>query len=278
MSSCPGEVPGGVTHIGQKIVGGDNRYLSTWPAEQAVGHVLCDEEGCLLSVDTGFCDIMRMPASLLVGQTVLAITTPEDRAEIAAKLAWLRLAEMRFTVRSRYLRGDGSLAWVDNTVALLRDGAGSARIVATVTPISPPASAQFPGNLLNTARFLLESRRRRDRAFDTGLFSDPAWDILLAAYVCEAEGGTLTARALCDSARIPAPSALRWTRLLLDTGLLEAEETVSSDIMRIPLRLSGAGHRRFERYLAGLLDWHDIASNREHVSFGNGRAPSEAYD
>jgi PAS domain S-box-containing protein len=183
-----------------------------------IGHVLADDAGRFLSVDTGFSAIMSAPITALVGRTIMEITVPEDRPDTAARIDWLRIAETPFTIRKRYLRDDGSLAWVENHVALLRDGVGPVRIIATITQLSPPPLPHFPGDLLQTARLLLESRRRRDRAFLAELFSDPAWDMLLAIYVCEAEGRVLTVQALCDASHIGASVAVRWARMLLDSG------------------------------------------------------------
>lgn len=255
------------------MFGGDDRIdLGASPAARLTGHVLADGDGRILGVDSGFCDIMQTSTASLVGRTVIAITTPEDRPVTAEKLDWLRLAETCFSLRKRYLRDDGSLAWAENDVALMRDGLGPVRIIATIKMLRPPAADRLPADLLHAARLLLESRRRRDQAFNPGLFGDPAWDLLLAVYVCEAEGRMLTAEALCDASGIGAMSVVRWASLLLATGLLEPEITVAADIMRTPLRLSSEGHRRFELYLAELLDWHETS-----FSYRNAEPARDAY-
>jgi hypothetical protein len=43
--------------------------------------------------------------------------------------------------------------------------------------------------------------------------------------------------------------------------LIELEHA-PGDLIGIPLRLSCDGHRRFEQYLAELLDWHERALHR----------------
>jgi PAS domain S-box-containing protein len=224
-----------------------------------VGHALADDAGRFLSVDAGFSEIMAAPIASLVKRTVLSITAPDDRALTGARFDRLKLDDTPHLFRKRYLRDDGSLAWVENHVALLRDGLGPPRMIATITQIEPPHT---PSDLLHAAKLLLEGRRRRDRAFDAELFSDPAWDLLLGVYVCEAEGRILTAKALREASGVAASVAERWIQLLLASGLIEAESAARADLMSMPLRLSGEGHRRFEQYLGELVHWHDMTLNR----------------
>lgn len=218
------------------------------------GHALTDETGRYISVDDGFCDIVQADQAAILGRSTFDLTAPADRSRTAAKLKRLRDAGQPFTIRKRYIRGDGSLIWVRNQVSLFREG-GSARIVVTVTTITPPVPG--PGELLDAARFLFRSRRLRVQAFDSRLFIDPAWDVLIAVYVGEAEGRVLIVQSLCELAGIPLTAGIRWIRHLVHTGQLEIEGAAAAAIEQQPVRLSTEAHTRFERFLTDLIGWRE---------------------
>lgn len=74
------------------------------------------------------------------------------------------------------------------------------------------------------ARFLktyLQARREREWQFPKGLFSDPAWDILLELYVAESEGRPVHESEVGPAVSIPEKSGLRWL------GILEARKLVT---------------------------------------------------
>ena len=76
---------------------------------------------------------------------------------------------------------------------------------------------------LATARAWAQASAVRRAFFDAGetLFVDPAWDILLALYIAEAEGGTVAATGACAIASVPATTGLRWLKRLSIDGLIE---------------------------------------------------------
>ncbi|TPG42377.1 MarR family transcriptional regulator [Sphingomonas koreensis] len=63
---------------------------------------------------------------------------------------------------------------------------------------------------VTTARKYLKARRRREAIFPTGLFSDPAWDMLLALYIAEADRRPVSISSACIAAAVPGSTALRW--------------------------------------------------------------------
>ncbi len=63
-------------------------------------------------------------------------------------------------------------------------------------------------------------RRLRERLFPTGLFQDPAWDILLELYLAHGRGEALSVSAACVSAAVPATTALRYIRVLEERGMV----------------------------------------------------------
>ncbi|HET7605949.1 MAG TPA: winged helix DNA-binding protein [Sphingomicrobium sp.] len=67
---------------------------------------------------------------------------------------------------------------------------------------------------------LIAERRRRASFLPGGLFSDPAWDILLAMALADARQQRLTICNLCDRVDAPPTTALRWIATLTEAGLL----------------------------------------------------------
>ncbi len=69
-------------------------------------------------------------------------------------------------------------------------------------------------------RSLIQMRRLRDRFFTTGLFADPAWDILLDLAASRLEGRSVSVSSLRIAAAVPPTTALRWIRMMTDQQLL----------------------------------------------------------
>lgn len=75
-----------------------------------------------------------------------------------------------------------------------------------------------------TAENLYKLRRKRDRLFIPGLFSDPAWDLLLDLYVSEKARKKICTTSACIAAGVPASTGLRWINILVQNGYLQREE------------------------------------------------------
>ena len=70
-------------------------------------------------------------------------------------------------------------------------------------------------------RAALRVRRNRDRYFDSKLFADPAWDILLELYAAELGQRRVAVSSLCIGAAVPATTALRWIKTLEQKGMIQ---------------------------------------------------------
>ena len=138
-----------------------------------IGHVIINDAGELVGLDRTFCAIMDSSVAAIVGKNVLDVTAPGDRAECAAAIRRLRDTGIPFVITKRFLREDGSLIWVRNSVSVAEGADGSTTIVATVEPVAEPVVERGPAKLLDAARFLVGSRRDRREICDTTLFSDP---------------------------------------------------------------------------------------------------------
>ena len=119
-----------------------------------------------------------------------------------------------------------------------------------------PAGAAVPADgvaraTVTMARRILEARRLREAHLPIGLFTEPAWDMLLDLYIAEGEDRAMSAGSLCASARMPPKTALRWI------GSLETEGCVvqvpdAKDGARALVKLTDMMRRAMRTYLAAI--------------------------
>ena len=102
-------------------------------------------------------------------------------------------------------------------------------------------------------RNLLRARARRTDFIRPRLFSDPAWDMLLALYAAELEQVRLTIAGLTSASRVPATTALRWMNVLLREGLVQRKDD-PVDGRRSFVELSSEGVQAMRAYFANLPD------------------------
>lgn len=73
----------------------------------------------------------------------------------------------------------------------------------------------------------LRARRDREWQFPRGLFSDPAWDILLDLYVAQCEGRLVSMWDACQAAAVAETSGMRWLRILESRRLVKRYEDMA---------------------------------------------------
>ncbi len=84
-----------------------------------------------------------------------------------------------------------------------------------------PGAADMPDPILVTrAREAYRRRRERERMFETDLFADPAWDMLLDLFVARAEGRPTCISSACIGANVPTTTALRYLDCLCEAGFV----------------------------------------------------------
>ena len=79
------------------------------------------------------------------------------------------------------------------------------------------ANVEMPGAV--PIRAMIRARRLRDQYFESELFADPAWDMLLDLLLARAERRPVAVSSLCIAASVPPTTALRWIKRLTDEGL-----------------------------------------------------------
>lgn len=100
------------------------------------------------------------------------------------------------------------------------------RIASSLAQLSqagmgPPAMAPDGSSevSLKNLRTWIRARRLRSRFFDQDLFADPAWDMMLDLLEAELSQRRVAVSSLCLAADVPATTALRWIKTLVDRGL-----------------------------------------------------------
>lgn len=130
---------------------------------------------------------------------------------------------------------------------LLRERLGSAlRLVDELTGSPAPLGQSRPVTE-KAIRSLIRLRRNRDHFFDSDLFADPAWDMLLELYACHLGQQRITITSLCAAAAVPATTALRWISAMQAKELVERRRD-PIDGRRFFISLTDAGRHALESY------------------------------
>lgn len=116
--------------------------------------------------------------------------------------------------------------------------------------------ATSTGPTATQLRQVLDARHARSHFFGAHLFVDPAWDILILAYVAWLEKERLFVSSLCRANVVPATTTLRWLKVLEQDGLV-IHHNGPLDEAQSWLELSRQGRSCMERYLA--LIWPAMA-------------------
>lgn len=113
-------------------------------------------------------------------------------------------------------------------------------------------AATRDADLVDFARQVLAGRRQRDRYFDPMVFSNPAWDMLLAMYVAAAEGRVQSVLDCCAAAPVAQGVALRWLAYLKQEEMvIETRDALQS--RQTHIRLSDQTHLTISAYLGSLI-------------------------
>lgn len=123
-----------------------------------------------------------------------------------------------------------------------------------------PGGRGHPGGidkhvLVRRAEQILDLRQRRVREFGATMFGEPAWDILLSAYVGDRHHDRLTIAHLTGIAGVSLSTALRWLNYLVGEGLVERHVHPAQSGQMI-VQLTDRSRETLERYLAGTFaEW-----------------------
>ncbi len=130
------------------------------------------------------------------------------------------------------------------TLARLSTGPSTVPLPVEATPATdlPPLSAE-------TIRAVIRARRLRTRHFPEELFADPAWDMLLDLLEAEISQLRVPVSSLCIAAAVPATTALRWLKTLVQQGIF-IRRADPHDGRRVFVELAPAASDAMRRYFA----------------------------
>ena len=173
-------------------------------------------------------DDQRIAALALVASGALK---PAAVAEASADKNAARLRQLRDEV-SR----------IAATLARLSTGPAASPRPAEPVGDAPDVSAE-------TVRAIIRARRLRGRYFPAELFADPAWDMLLDLLQAEISKLRVPVSSLCIAAAVPATTALRWLKSMVQEGIFIRRED-PHDGRRVFVELAPATSQALRRYFA----------------------------
>lgn len=106
-------------------------------------------------------------------------------------------------------------------------------------------------DLRKLANRIFESRRLRAQFLSTSLLGEPVWDMLLALYSHPSRDEGLSVGELCLAAAVPAPTALRWARVIEQKNLISRTKH-PKDRRRAIVTLTDEGELLMRGYLASV--------------------------
>lgn len=178
-------------------------------------------------------------------------------ADDAARAAALAIASARSAepLRVADISGDASIVRLRqlsdevNRIATTLARLSSAPAVAPILPSPGPNGGDVAPIAAETVRSVIRARRLRNRFFSEDLFADPAWDMLLDLLQAEISQLRVPVSSLCMAASVPATTALRWLKAMVDQGMF-LRRSDPHDGRRVFFELAPETSDKLRRYLA----------------------------
>jgi DNA-binding MarR family transcriptional regulator len=223
------------------------------PADSLLEHVGRDvANGRYSAVVSATADLIDSVASLACDPGIELIIDADD-AERAAALA---LAAARAGLETRV----SDVAADKNAARLRQLSEEVSRIASTLARLSTgpaglspappsPAGEDLPALAAETVRAVIRARRLRSRYFPEHLFADPAWDMLLDLLQAEISHLRVPVSSLCIAAAVPATTALRWLKTMVQEGLF-IRRADPHDGRRVFVELAPEASAALRRYFA----------------------------
>lgn len=124
-----------------------------------------------------------------------------------------------------------------------------------------PSSPPCPLSERAMVECLIRGRRLRESFFDSLLFADPVWDILLDLYLAKLDQRRTTVSALCAAAAVPSTTALRHISSLEERGLITREPS-RFDQRVIHVELTDVSFERMRTYFERFFELLAAAAGR----------------
>jgi DNA-binding MarR family transcriptional regulator len=174
--------------------------------------------------------------------------TPAERASalsIALCGSAGRLSDIAADRNAERLRQlSDEVSRIASTLARLSTGPAAAP-----APILQPNTGDVPTVSAELVRSVIRARRLRARYFQEDLFADPAWDMLLDLLQAEIAQLRVPVSSLCIAAAVPATTALRWLKTMVQQGLF-IRRADPHDGRRVFVELAPEASRALRSYFA----------------------------
>jgi len=208
----------------------DGRYAAVVAAPSAVldrlgGHALDAHFTIIVDADDA-----ERAAALAVATS--GIARPSRVADITADRNAARLRQL-----------SDEVSRIATTLARLSTGPAATR------PIDIDDAGSVPDVSMDMLRAIIRARRLRSRYFDEELFADPAWDMLLDLLQAELSKLRVPVSSLCIAAAVPATTALRWLKTMVQQGLF-VRRADPHDGRRVFVELAPHTSQALRRYFA----------------------------
>ncbi len=112
--------------------------------------------------------------------------------------------------------------------------------------------------LVELACGIYEARRSRGRFFNSELFGEPVWDMLLALFCVPAQRENLSITGLCYSVDVPPTTGLRCVKKMERGGLI-IRRPDPLDGRRIYMQLTDKGETLMNNYLSA--NYHRLSGS-----------------
>jgi DNA-binding MarR family transcriptional regulator len=188
-----------------------------------------------------------------IGDADVELIIDADDAERAAALA-IAAAKVRMVAAFSDIASDQNaerlrqlsdeVSRIAATLARLSTGPAQAPLRAEPAPV-----AAVPDISADAVRTVIRARRLRSRFFPEHLFADPAWDMLLDLLQAEIAQLRVPVSSLCIAAAVPATTALRWLKALVQQGLF-VRRADPHDGRRVFVELAPEASAALRRYFA----------------------------
>ena len=237
----------------------DTVLADTLPRIDAVATAL--DLQLVVTLDRGSIDVV---AAAMLGRNVQLLCSPTMVERVAALAVAAETIGMSLS-RDTWREGEAArLQRLNEEVARIAD------VLARLTRregLEPPtgddvvadrrtefgheqASAEVEIDAAEVRR-AIRARRLRDTFFGSGLFEDPAWDMLLDLFAAELERTQVSVSSLCIAAAVAPTTALRWIAKMTDAGLFERQPD-PFDRRRAFMALTDRGSQGMRAYVASL--------------------------
>jgi hypothetical protein len=152
------------------------------------------------------------------------------------------VASDRNTARLRQLSDEVSR--IASTLARI-----SAEAPAPAPELQKPTEGNVPDVPVEAVRSVIRARRLRTRFFPDDLFADPGWDMILDLLQAEIAQLRVPVSSLCIAAAVPATTALRWLKNMVEQGLF-LRRADPHDARRVFVELAPPTSLAIRRYFA----------------------------